>query len=212
MLKLLVLVAALLGANTANATNITFRQNFATEQLNINSPFYDLSEFGYFGGQLPKVFSLSKNGTGLIYLPQESFNEFKSIMSGSNNASANFRAQQKDVLYSAKRSTTNRISMLLRNTAGKSDEFIEVANHKKCHTGSHAPWHYVVIYYINEVYITFWKSDACNGHKGSFNPVCDYYDDPNEVCVFNFKPSSFRLYSGCHHSYGWGDGCDAHTL
>ncbi|KAJ5673272.1 hypothetical protein N7507_002399 [Penicillium longicatenatum] len=73
--------------------------------------------------------------------------------------------------------------MLLRNAAGEGDTFAIEANHKVCHTGSHSPWHYAVIYSITDAYITFWKSDACNGHKGSFNPVCDYYDDPSEVCL-----------------------------
>ncbi|KAJ5523581.1 hypothetical protein N7513_013125 [Penicillium frequentans] len=213
MLKINVLVVTLLSAITANASpNITFHQNFATEQMNIDSPFYDLSEFGYFGGQLPKVFSLSENGTGFTYLPKESFNEFKNIISGSKNATSQFRNEQKALLSTGKRSTTNYVSMLLRNTAGGENTFALEANHKVCHTGSHAPWHYVVVYSIEEAYITFWKSDVCNGHKGSFNPVCDYYDDPSEVCIFNFKPSSFRVYSGCHHSDGWGSGCSAHTL
>ncbi|KAJ5118181.1 hypothetical protein N7476_010544 [Penicillium atrosanguineum] len=113
---------------------------------------------------------------------------------------------------SSKRSTANTISLTLKNKAGNGNSYSIVANPKTCHTGSYAPWHYVIIRYIEDAYITFWKSTACNGHKGSFNPVCDYYDDPAEVCVFNFSPQSFRTYSGCHHSYGWGKGCSAHAL
>ncbi|KAJ6014419.1 hypothetical protein N7540_009010 [Penicillium herquei] len=103
--------------------------------------------------------------------------------------------------------------MLLRNAAGTGQTLVIEAN-KACHTASNAPWHYAVVYSITDAYITFWKSDVCNGRKASFNPVCEYYDDPSdsEVCVFNFKPKSFRAYSGRHHSYGWGDGCASHAL
>lgn len=214
MVKAQILMAVFLGAITAasSSVNISYARNFATEKLNINSPFFDLSEFGYFGGQLPKVYGLNHNDSGPVYLPEESFKEFKSILSGTNNASAEFITQQKALKANVKRTTYGYLSMLLRNTAGGGNTFAIEANHEICHTGDHAPWHYVVIYSITDAYITFWKSDVCNGHKGSFNPVCNYYDDPSEVCVFNFKPKSFRAYSGCHHTDGWGDGCASHTL
>ncbi|RHZ57686.1 uncharacterized protein CDV56_106993 [Aspergillus thermomutatus] len=230
MLRLQVLAAVVLGAVATGASsvstkNITFQHNFATEALNAATPFVDLSEFGYYGGQLPKIYALNQSSRGVDYLPEESYAEFLAIVAGTNNATAEFSAQQQELLglsssnsssdssSSQKRSTTtNTISMLLRNSAGKGNEFSVAANHKICHTGSHAPWHYIVVYWIKEAYITFWTSTKCNGSKGSFNPVCDYYDDPSEVCVFNFSPKSFRVYSGCHHSYGWGDGCSEHTL
>ncbi|KAI2991321.1 hypothetical protein CBS147482_9024 [Aspergillus niger] len=215
MFQVPILIITLLGAvaTAASHANITFSKNFATERLNFDSPFCDLSEFGYLGGQLPKVYELSPNNSAPVYLPDESLSEFHRIISGHSNASSDFLAQQGTLFESmGKRSTTNSISMLLRNSAGGGDTFAVKANHKVCHTGSHSPWHYAVVYWITEAYITFWKSTACNGHKGSFNPVCDYYDDPSEVCIFNFHPNSFRVYSGCHHSYGWGKGCSSHTL
>jgi hypothetical protein len=214
MVKAQALVAAILGvfATTATAVNVTFHHNFATETLNRNSPFFNLSEFGYIGGQLPKVYGLNETTSETVYLPEESFQEFQNMVAGKNNATTEFLSQQKAIWSTGKRSSTNSISMLLRNAAGNSNSFALVANHEICHTGSYAPWHYVIIYYITEAYITFWKSDACNGHKGSFNPVCDWYDSPSEACVFNFKPKSFRVYSGCHHDDGWGDGCASHTL
>ncbi|PYI07354.1 hypothetical protein BO78DRAFT_406612 [Aspergillus sclerotiicarbonarius CBS 121057] len=206
-------MTALLGSvANASANNITFSKNFATERLNIESPYFDLSHFGYYGGQLPKVYGLNQSTSGVEYLPGESFNEFQKIISGTNNASTDFLAQQESLWSSMKRSTTNSISMLLRNAAGEGNAYAIAADHTVCHTGSAAPWHYVVVYWIKEAYITFWKSDRCNGHKGSFNPVCNYYDDPSEVCIFNFKPQSFRVYSGCHHSDGWGGGCSEHAL
>ncbi|KAJ5144307.1 hypothetical protein N7476_004884 [Penicillium atrosanguineum] len=214
MVKIQTLVTAIMGVTTttASAANVTFARNFATEKLNSDSPFYDLSEFGYIGGQLPKVYGLNQTTSGAVYLPEESFKEFQNIVAGKNNATAEFSSKQKALFSVGKRSSTNHISMLLRNAAGASDSFTVAADHEICHTGSYSPWHYVVVYYILEAYITFWKSDACNGHHGSFNPVYDYYDDPSEVCIFNFKPQSFRVYSGCHNSYGSGDGCSSHTL
>ncbi|KAJ5729770.1 uncharacterized protein N7483_004278 [Penicillium malachiteum] len=213
MVKIQIMMAALVGAINVIASpyNVSYSRNFATEKRNIDSDFYDLSDFGYFGGQLPKVYSLHEsNSTGPIYLPEESYQEFQKIISGKNNASDEFIGQQR-ALSTMKRSTVGKISMLLRNAAGTGDTFAIEAN-KVCRTASNAPWHYVIIYSITEAYIAFWKSDVCNGHKGSFNPVCDWYDDPSEACVFNFKPKSFRAYSGCHHDDGWGEGCASHTL
>ncbi|OJJ95646.1 hypothetical protein ASPACDRAFT_64134 [Aspergillus aculeatus ATCC 16872] len=219
ILRAIILGAVMTQASSVSIHNITFAHNFATEALNAATPYVNLSEFGYHGGQLPKVYALNQSNHGVDYLPEESFAEFRGIIAGINNASAAFSAEQEALVGTSsstttttKRTTTNAISMLLRNSAGEGNTYAVKANHKICHTGTHAPWHYVVVYWIKEAYITFWKSDACNGSKGSFNPVCDYYDDPSEVCVFNFSPKSFRVYSGCHHSYGWGDGCEAHTL
>ena len=50
--------------------------------------------------------------------------------------------------FTGKRTATNNLSMLLRNTARGADTFTLVANHKFRHTGSHAPWHYAMIYPI----------------------------------------------------------------
>ncbi|KAJ5814201.1 uncharacterized protein N7503_000951 [Penicillium pulvis] len=189
MLAVKLLMAALVGAitTTASHVNITFSRNFATEKLNINSS-YDLNEFGYLGSRLPKVYGLGHNGSGAVYLPHESFDEFKPILAGKNNASAKYLGQQEKLIQSTKRSATGVIGMVLRNTAGEGDTYVIEAEHTVCHTGNKAPWHYAVVHHITDAYITFWKSDACNGHKGSFNPVCYYYDNPAEVCVFDFKP------------------------
>ncbi|KAJ5673273.1 hypothetical protein N7507_002400 [Penicillium longicatenatum] len=97
MVKVQILMAVLAGAISATAlfSNVSFSRKFATEKLNIDSPFYDLSDFGYFGGQLPKIYGLSQNDSGAVYLPEESFKEFRNIISGTNNASNDFITQQK---------------------------------------------------------------------------------------------------------------------
>lgn len=199
MLKSLIFV--LFTTITAASYEVTFHEHFATEELNKAAPYYDLSIWGYYGGQLPKVYDITNSN--YTYVPELSFQEFNDIISGKQNASSGLIAPPAS-LSLEKRYNTNQLAFSLVGESGRDGYLINTD--RVCRSGSHAPWYYIIVYYAGEGYITFWKSARCNGHKGSFNPVCNVQEDGGQVCDFKFTPSSFRAYSGCHRQYSSG-GC-----
>ncbi|KAJ5330353.1 hypothetical protein N7476_000136 [Penicillium atrosanguineum] len=158
---------------------------------------------GYLGGQLPKVYHVSNSN--YTYIPELAFQEFNGIIAGKQNASHDlFTGPETPGVE--RRYNTNQLAFSLIGDSGRDGYLINTDG--ACRSGSHAPWRYIAVYYAGEGYMTFWKSTVCNGHKGSFNPVCNDQDDAGQICDFTFEPSSFRAYSGCHRQYASG-GCSS---
>lgn len=191
--------------------DISFHKHFATEGLAKRAPFYDLSAFGYEGGQLPRAYDLT-NMT-FTYLPERSWDHFNEIRAGRNNATGEvtqaFRAMRARGVHAKRSSDLVVMSMQGANTVAKDNFYLTAGDHPPCQHGVNAPYVTAFVYYIDNAFVTFWKSDRCNGHKGSFNPVCETQDvDGGQVCALNFQPASFAAFSGCHRQYE-SDGCES---
>ncbi|KAJ5885202.1 hypothetical protein N7495_009712 [Penicillium taxi] len=186
---------ALVIAVTAAAYEVTFEKHFATEELNKASPYYDLSPWGYYGGQLPKAYDITSHN--YTYSPEMSFQEFNDIIAGKQNFSSTNEISEDSGFE--KRYTSSQMSFSLVGDGGR-DSYV-VNTDKTCRSGDYLPWYYILVYFVDDGYITFWKSTVCNGKKESFNPTCDETSTAGQRCNFDFEPNSFRAYSGCHDSY-----------
>ncbi|KAJ5426551.1 hypothetical protein N7465_001621 [Penicillium sp. CMV-2018d] len=203
---MLISIIFFFAALAAASYEVNFHEHFATEELNKAAPHYDLSNWGYYGGQLPKVYDITNNN--YTYIPELSFQEFNDIISGKQNASSNGLLAKPEDLDLEQKYNTNQVVFSMMGENGRDGYLINAD--QACHTGSHTPWYYISVHYAADAYITFWQSAVCNGHKGSFNPVCGNQDEPGQICNFNFQASSFRAYSGCHRQYA-SDGCESHS-
>lgn len=196
----------------ANINKVTYA-NFASHEANIASHGYDLSAWGYVGGQLPKVYRLGSNKT-LDYRPKESYEEFKKIIAGTKNftmttepakiARTLTSAKQGSAIPRGKRACQMMVFQLEGNSPDCEYNFYSTCiDPSQCYHG-HCPWTSVNVYYNDNSFVTFWQSSDCNGHHGSFNPICNTNSD--QGCNLNFSPSSFGTKTDCHSNYA-NDGC-----
>lgn len=88
MQSLTILVLALVGVSTASIAveDITY-EHFASHDANLATFGVDLTSWGYQGGQLPKHYAISGNGS-FNYIPTDSYTIFQSIISGQRNRSS----------------------------------------------------------------------------------------------------------------------------
>ncbi len=206
----LLVFATLVAANTYD---VTFA-NFASHEANLRSAYYDLSAWGLHGGQLPKVYKVNSNRT-FDYMPDESYTEFKNILEGKSNLMAADPADAAKVartLSSAEQGSKfprgeKRCEGMIFRLRGTCDTTFYNAciDPSLCYYGNCA-WYYIIVYYNANSFITLWESSDCNGHHGSFNPVCSVQED--QVCIFNFLPRSFGTKTDCHRQYS-SDGCSS---
>ncbi|OBT76131.1 hypothetical protein VF21_04879 [Pseudogymnoascus sp. 05NY08] len=205
------LILSLLTALGASASyEVHFSKHFAGEELNKAAPHYDLTTWGYYGGQLPRVYDMSTNN--FTYLPEASHQEFTDVISGKRNSTIEYPEEFKSPTLGQKERRAafgNTLVFTLRGSTGDDDYLLQPG--APCATGAHSPWLYVVMRHADDAYITFWLYKVCNGAKGSFNPVCGYGE--LQICSFDnnpFKWNSFALSDGCHRQYA-SDGCHGGT-
>jgi hypothetical protein len=85
MQSLTILALTLVGVGMASIAveDITY-EHFASHDANLATFGVDLTPWGYSGGQLPKHYAISGNGS-FNYMPTDSYTIFKSIISGEQN-------------------------------------------------------------------------------------------------------------------------------
>ena len=207
-----IILFALLGLTAAKPLAVVklTLQHFASEDANKAASF-DLTPWGYHGFQLPKAYDLTSGN--MTYLPDRSYNVFLSIIAGNKNntssappiPSALIDERADNVEEAAiEARACNGIDMELSADScgyGYSSSCVDSAT---CWYSNCGTVHEIIVYYVQNVYVTFWTSQACNGKKGSFNPVCGTSATQN--CYLNRNFNSWRIYSGCHHQYS-NDGC-----
>ena len=144
------IIVALLGTAVQASYEVSFHTHFANEAANKAAPYYNLSQYGILGGQLPKVYNLG-NSTP-VYDAEASFHEFQDILSGKSNVSFPKTTTHRS------RDNSNALYMKL---IGENcyDTYGQVIDDSQCLTGSCSPWYFVVIYYIDNGFITFWYSN-----------------------------------------------------
>ncbi|KAH9886517.1 hypothetical protein F4778DRAFT_786623 [Xylariomycetidae sp. FL2044] len=185
----------------AASYDATFDDHFSTEEAVKLAPRHDLSDFGYHGGMLPRVYDLT-HPDGPRYLPRESWDHFNEIKMGRRNVSEASQRNLRRARYEKRDSEF--IEMQLEGTDGIGDIFHYNAD-QSCKSASNPPYKKAIVTNVDNAYITFWTSDVCNGGKGSMNPSCNSV--AKQTCdIKSQDKKSFRVYAGCHDSHG-DDGC-----
>lgn len=156
----------------------------------------------------------------MSYLPDKSWERFQEIRAGKRNVTASSLqtlgatplaiAATGDAVLSKRDEVSQRdcnaITFEVETQYGcYSGIAPSCADHSVCFINT-CPneWQYVYVYGVQNAYITFWTSKACNGAKGSINPNCN--SGSTYHCQLNRAFNSLRIYSGCHQQYD-DDGC-----
>ena len=199
------LVLAMLRLCTASPTveSIATRKHFASEDSNRAAPHFDLTPWGYTSGQLPKVYDIQT--VNMTYLPERSYAVYLDIVAGNKNKTDG--PPLLDTSGVEERHLDKRCNTIHFDVTGPNNCLGTVQGQcvspVQCLT-KNCVWDTVTVYAAQNAYMTFWTSNACNGGKGSFNPLCDDYFTQN--CHLKAQYQSVRVYDGCHSQYS-SDGC-----